>query len=82
MRDEASPAHELKARLRETPIRSPDVSRFLDGLTPTERVAEIRALGRSEQRALYGAVDGFLPVRLHELVPPGVADFVTVRHYG
>ncbi len=82
MGGEGSPAHELKARLRETPIRPPDVARFLDGLPLKLAVAAIRALGRSEQRALYRVVDGFLPVRLHELVPPGVADFVTVRHYG
>ncbi|MDH3212369.1 MAG: hypothetical protein OEM05_07770 [Myxococcales bacterium] len=82
MRDDASPARELKALLRETPIRPADVARFLDALDTAGRVEAIRALGRSEQRRLYDAVDGFLPVRLHELVPPGVADFVAVRHYG
>ena len=42
----------------------------------------VRSLGRSEQRRLYRAVDGFLPLRLVDLVPPGCADLETVRHFG
>jgi hypothetical protein len=82
MRNDASPARDLRTLLRETPIKPADVARFLDALDATGRVEAIRALGRSEQRRLYAAVDGFLPVRLHDLVPPRVADFVTVRHHG
>jgi hypothetical protein len=77
-----SAGDEVKALLREAPIRPTAVPPLLDGLRPAERVTAIRALGRSEQRRLYDAVDGFREVRLHDLVPPGVADFVTVRHHG
>ena len=42
----------------------------------------IRAVGRSAQRRLYEAVDGFGEVRLTDLVRPETADLATVRHYG
>ena len=46
------------------------------------RVDAIRSLGRGAQRRLYDAVDGFLPLRLADLVPPSVEDGATVRHFG
>lgn len=76
------PAREFKARLGESPPQTREIARFLDALEPRQRVEAIRSLGRSEQRKLYQAVDGFLPVRLHEIVPPAVGDLVTVRHHG
>jgi hypothetical protein len=78
----SEPAAELLARLREPVIDRKAVARFLDDLGNADRIAATRALGRNEQRRLYAAVDGFLPVRLEELVPANVADFATVRHYG
>jgi hypothetical protein len=81
-REGANAAAELKARLAEHPTRPPAISDLLDGLTHDQRVDAVRSLGRSEQRRLYEAVDGFRPVRLEHLVPPSVQDFVPVRHYG
>ena len=73
---------ELRRRIAESPIRPTEIAGFLDGLTHDERVSAVRSLGRSEQRRLYEAVDGFLPVALAELVPPGVAELEPVRHFG
>jgi hypothetical protein len=78
----AGPIQEFKARLAESAIQSREITRFLDALDPSQRVEAIRSLGRAEQRRLYQAVEGFLPLRLHEMVPPAVGDFVTVRHHG
>ncbi|MHC4165095.1 MAG: hypothetical protein ACYSUM_23525 [Planctomycetota bacterium] len=80
--DAAGPAWEFKARLAESAIQPRDLARFLDDLDPSQRVEAIRSLGRAEQRRLYQAVEGFLPVRLHEMVPPVIGDLVTVRHHG
>jgi hypothetical protein len=81
-RDDAARAGELEARLAERPIRPLEISDLLDGFTRDERVAVLRSLGRSEQRRIYEAVDGFRPLRLEYLVPPSVEDFTPVRHYG
>lgn len=77
-----TPAEELVARLRETPIQLLEVARFLDALAAPDRIAAVRAAGRSEQRRLYAAADGFGEVVLADLVPPDAADGSTVRHYG
>jgi hypothetical protein len=74
--------HELHARIARDPIDPREVARFLDALDSPARVAAVRDLGRPEQRRLYRAVDGFLPLRLVDLVPPSCADLATVRHYG
>ncbi len=73
---------ELCARLGETPIKTLEVARYLDGLTHTERVQAVRSLGKTEQRRLYAAVEGFAPLRLVDIVPANVRDLVPVRHYG
>jgi len=75
-------AAELRARLREDPIRMKDVAALLDGMSHAERVAWVRATGRAEQRRLYEAAGGFLPLALADLVPPARADGATVRHFG
>lgn len=74
--------NELEARIAEAPADPRAIAKFLDGLSHEERVAAIRFLGRRSQRALYRAVDGFLPLELVDLVPQSVADFESVRHYG
>jgi hypothetical protein len=61
------------------PVR---VASFLDGLSHDDRVEAIRSTGRSEQRRLYDAVDGFESVTLVDLVAPGVGALETVRHHG
>lgn len=82
MSPSATPAGELVARLRETPVRPAQIAALLDGAGHAERLAAIRALARGEQRALYRAVDGFAPARLLDLVPAATGDLVPVRHYG
>jgi len=70
------------SRLRETPIKTDELAAFLDGLSHEERVTAIRAVARTEQGRLYAAAEGFAPVLLRELVPPGVPDLAAVRHFG
>lgn len=78
----SGPAEELKARIAETPLDRQAIASLLDGLDHAARVEATRALGRREQKRLYEAVDGFLPLHLEDLVPSRVADFTPVRHYG
>jgi hypothetical protein len=81
-RSAESPASEFLARLRASPIKLDDLAAFLDGLAHADRVAAVRAAGRSEQRRLYAAAAGFAPVRLDELVPRCTPELAGVRHYG
>jgi hypothetical protein len=76
------PAHELAARIAEEPLDVRKIAQLLDSLSHTARVAATRSLGRAQQRRLYAAAEGFLPVRLADLVPPGVGDQMPVRHFG
>ncbi len=82
MTDRPEASKELLIRLRGGVPKPIELARVLDGLSPAERVAAVRALGRPEQRRLYEAVRGFAPLRLRDLVPPSTGDRVPVRHYG
>jgi hypothetical protein len=73
---------QLAARLRETPLRLKELAALLDGLSHPERVDWVRSVGRSDQRRLYEAAAGFLPLALADLVPPARRDGETVRHFG
>ena len=73
---------ELAARLRENPLRLKELAALLDGLSHEERVDWVRSVGRADQRRLYEAAAGFLPLALADLVPPARADGETVRHFG
>jgi len=73
---------EFQGRLRDAQVDPSAIRDLLDGLSHGERVDAIRSLGRGAQRRLYAAVDGFLPLRLADLVPPSVEDGATVRHFG
>ncbi len=68
--------------LRGDDIQMERVAAFLDGLSHAQRVEAIRSAGRREQARLYRSAQGFAPVRLEELVPPGIGDGKTVRHFG
>ena len=68
--------------LAERPLQPKHLCALLDGASHDQRVAAVRSLGRAEQRTLYAGVDGFRPVRLVDLVPRGIGDGVTVRHFG
>lgn len=78
----SEPTRELKARIAETPLDPKAVAVLLDGLEPASRVEAVRSLGRDAQRRLYDAAQGFLPLRLQDLVPPSVPDLRAVRHFG
>jgi hypothetical protein len=73
---------ELAARLAETPLRLKELAALLDGLGHDARVTWVRSLGRADQRRLWEAAAGFLPLALADLVPPARADGETVRHFG
>lgn len=77
-----SPSAGLLALLGDADIEMERVAAFLDGLTHAERVAATRSVGRKPQARLYRAAQGFAPVRLEELVPPGIGDGKAVRHFG
>jgi len=73
---------EIRARLRESPIRMKEVAALLDGMAHDERVSWVRSRGRADQRSLWQAAAGFLPLSLQDLVPAARADGETVRHFG
>ncbi|MCP4005362.1 MAG: hypothetical protein GY725_14310 [bacterium] len=78
----SSPGAELVGRLRERPIRPRAIASFLDALAHGERVAAIRAVGRTDQRALYEAVEGIAELELADFVPSVCGDLEQVRHFG
>jgi hypothetical protein len=78
----AEPAATFLSLLRREPGKPAEIADFLDRLSHGERVAAIRAAGRSEQRRLYAAVEGHGVLSLADLVPPGRKDWETVRHFG
>ena len=73
---------ELTARVRETPLRIKELATLLDGATHDERVTWVRSASRADQRRLWQAAAGFLPLALADLVPSQRADAETVRHFG
>ncbi len=75
--------HEAFAKSVEDPAVAPaEIAALFDGLLPDLRLALVRSLDRGEQRSLYRKVEGFAPVALVDLVPPGRADLEEVRHLG
>lgn len=75
-------AVELGARLRETPVPMKEIAALLDGASHDERVIWVRERRRGDQRRLWQAAEGFLPLSLQDLVPAARADGETVRHFG
>ena len=73
---------ELKGHLAGAHIDPSAVQQLLDGSEHAQQVEAVRSLGRREQQRLYDAVEGFLPVRLGDLVPACVSDMTQVRHFG
>ena len=82
MSDRSEPGRELRSLVMAMPVDPRAIARRLDGLAHAERAAAVRSLGRAEQRRLYAAVDGFLPLALADLVGAATGDLVPVRHYG
>ena len=73
---------ELSALLREAPLELERLSAGLDAASHDDRVTWIRSVGRRDQRRLFEAAAGFLPLALADLVPPARRDGETVRHFG
>ena len=79
---DSDPARAFLEQLRHPDMKPLELARFLDALTSEERVRAVRAAGRSDQKRLYEAVDGFRPLRPTDMVPAGVGEMTPVRHYG
>ena len=58
------------------------IADLLDNLDESTRIKVVRRLGRRDQQALYGKVEGFAPLELVDLVPASRPDLVEVRHLG
>jgi hypothetical protein len=79
---DSDPGRELVARIADTGAKPLDIARFLDGLSPEDRVRAVRAAGRDAQRRLYELVEGFRPLALSDIVPPDVPAMTPVHHLG
>ncbi len=58
-----------------------DIAAHLDGLAPSVRIEDVRALGTAEQRVLWKLAAG-RAVTFDDLVPPDYGPLEPVRHYG
>jgi len=58
------------------------VQEHLDKLSPADRLAETRTLGRKEQSRLFDAAQGYKPITLDDIVPPGTPAMKGVWHNG
>jgi hypothetical protein len=72
----------FKAMISDSGVAAATLSKFLDELDETTRTRVVRGLGRRDQQALYGKVEGFAPLGLVDLVPPTRSDLEEVRHLG
>jgi len=79
---DSDPVRAFLAPLREAVVKPLELARCLDDMSHADRVRAIRAAGRAEQRRLYQAVAGFRELRFADMVAPGLAALVPVRHYG
>lgn len=64
---------------------SPDmaaIASHLDGLEPTERITEIRTLGRAHQARLFEAAKGHKPISLNDIVSGERGAMQEVVHHG
>jgi hypothetical protein len=72
----------LKAMLNDASVGIDRIAAHLDALGMEERVAEVFALGRADQRRLYDRAQASAPLTLDDFVPAGIAPLVPVRHRG
>jgi len=79
---DSDPVRAFLTPLRQAVVKPLELARCLDDMSHAERVRAIRAAGRAEQRRLYQAVAGFRELRFADMVAPGLAALVPVRHYG
>jgi len=59
-----------------------ELSDWLNGLSPKERVRQATSLTAKEQSALWDAAKGFRPVTMRDFVQEGTAPLREVIHYG
>ena len=78
--DEAGAA--LRSMISDSAVAPAAMAELLDGLSEAMRTRIVRQLGRRDQQALYGKVEGFAPVELIDLVPPDRSDLEEVRCAG
>lgn len=58
------------------------VAAHLDALDPTDRLAQVRSIGKKGQMRLWEAAKGFRAIDLPYMVPTGLDPLVGVPHYG
>lgn len=58
------------------------LQKALDGLGHAGRLHTVCTWTKKQQRAIFDAAKGFLPIGLDDVVPGGVSDLVEVRHPG
>lgn len=58
------------------------VSTYFDELPAERRKREVLGLGRSMQRCLFDAADGWAPLSLEDLVPADTPSLTEVPHHG
>ncbi len=59
-----------------------EIASYLDGLSPSERLAQTRTLDRASQRRLYRLAAASEPLTLDHFVPAGIAPREPVIHDG
>jgi len=79
---DSDPVRAFVAPMREATVKPHEIARVLDDMTHEERVRAIRGAGRTEQKRLYEAVNGFRRLSLVDAVPASVPALTQVRHYG
>ncbi len=72
----------LTAMISDVAVAPAAMAELLDGLADGVRTRIVRRLGRRDQQALYGKVEGFAPLELIDLVPSDRSDLEEVRHLG
>lgn len=78
----AGQALTLKEAIAAPEIDLKALAAHLDALSSEERVAQTRTLSGADQARLFDAAQGYLPVTLQSLVPPGTAPLIGVAHEG
>ncbi len=59
-----------------------EIESYLDSLGSSERVQQIRSLGRKHQARLFAAADGYRAISLDDIVEPERAPMEEVVHHG
>src|SRR5947209_18992215 len=63
-------------------VTQADLAKHLDSLSPEDRVAQTRALGKKQQKRLWDLCAEAPPFTLEDLVPPSLGEGQTVIYAG